>query len=431
MFGLVVLPCFDLHVRSMYVGLTVSMYNTPANPTSSKQRNSSSGLHSPAPHKKLTHFQTSTPPLLHKRLHERSKDASYDVVILLIPALRVQIHYKSIIGQTYSLPSSPSSLHLLPTPSTPQVLPGMPPIKVTPGTPISSSSPSCFPHPPSLTPPPKKGIFSVSFVVASTPEDVTLTPSLLEFVEQVVRPTIAATVSHEGGSSDSESTDESDREELGLNEAKKADESPAISFPVDVTIAFHIQPSTVCLSCQPHSRVHCVVQSPDVSFVVSFSLFSPRLMDGEVGGDSTVLHSVTFNNLYVTGCLKTFTMQLLSPQVFSLKQRDLDAPKMEKKEALSLTLGQALIHFSRKSVLTHTNSMHAASVDDTTTRSKLQVSGEYPRSIMCMYIVYTCTYMYILYTCTKCIHVCTYCIHVRSVYMYVHTVYMYVVYTCT
>ena len=332
------------------------------------------------------------------RLHERSKDASYDVVVLLIPALRVQIHYKSIIGQTYSLPSSPSSLHLLPTPSTPPVLPGMPQVKVTPGTPLSSSSPSCFPHPPSLAVPPKKGILSVSFVVASTPEDVTLTPSLLEFVEQVVRPTIAATVTHEGGSSDSESTDESDQEESELSEAKKAVESPAISFPVDVTIAFHIQPSTVCLSCQPHSRVHCVVQSPDVSFVVSFSLFSPRLMDGEVGGESAVPHSVvTFNNLYVTGCLKTFTMQLLSPQVSTLKLKDSDASKMEKREALSLTLGQALIHFSRKSVLSHRSSMHAASVEDTPTHSKLQVSGEYPRSIMCVYII--CTSKRIHLTC--------------------------------
>ena len=217
----------------------------------------------------------------------------------------------------------------------------------------------------------KRGIFSVSFVVASTPEDMTLTPSLLEFVEQVVRPTIAATVSAESrGSSDSDSTDESDSEEVEDRDTKTAEQTPAISFPVDVTISFHIQPSTVCLSCQPHSRVHCVVQSPDVSFVVSFSLFSPR----EVEGPLTSSAPVTFNNLYVTGCLKTFTLQLLSPQVSTLKQKDSDAPKIENKEALSLTLGQALTHLSRKSVLTQQSKMSPPG--SLTIHSKLQVSGE-------------------------------------------------------
>lgn len=310
--------------------------------------------------------------MLHKRLHERAKDSSYDTVILLIPALHVQVHYKSIIGESYNIPPSPSSLHLFPTPSTPPVVPGVPQVKVTPGTPVSPRQPLS-----SQDPPVKRGIFSVSLVVASTPEDMTLTPSLLEFVEQVVRPTIAATVSAESSdSSDSDSTDESDLEEVEDRDTKTAEQTPAISFPVDVTIAFHIQPSTVCLSCQPHSRVHCVVQSPDVSFVVSFSLFSPREVEGPLTS-SAPPSVVTFNNLYVTGCLKTFTLQLLSPQVSTLKQKDSDTPKIEKKEALSLTLGQALTHLSRKSVLTQQSKVSPpGNLSDSTIHSKLQLSGK-------------------------------------------------------
>jgi hypothetical protein len=120
-----------------------------------------------------------------------------------------------------------------------------------------------------------------------------------------------------------------------------------------------------------------MVCSPDVNFVISFSLFSTRKTEGalESPGPPSV---VTFNNLYVTGCLKTFTMQLLSPQASSLKQGSDSAQKMHDKEALSLTLGQALAHLSRTSVLTGASKTSpASSITDPSSHSKLQVSGIY------------------------------------------------------
>ena len=54
---------------------------------------------------------------------------------------------------------------------------------------------------------------------------------------------------------------------------------------------------------------------------------------------------VAFNNLYITGCMSTFVLELYSPQVSTLK-KPLREPTIEKKEALSLTLGQAFIHLS-------------------------------------------------------------------------------------
>ena len=316
---------------------------------------------------RVAHAALSTPPLLPRRLQGRAKDSGNDTVIILIPALNVQVHYQSIIGQSYQFPSPSSSIRLpTPTaPSHPQNIPySLPKARVTPETPLQ-------PHPPE--PPIKQGVLSISVVVASTPEDMTLTPSLLEFVEQVVRPTIAATVGAKpDSSSDSDSGEDSEPEEAEGGGKKAEEQAPAISFPVEVTIAFHMQPSTVCLSCRPHSRVHCIVRSPNVSFVVSFSLFSLRETEGVLS--STAPPSVvTFNNLYVTGCLKTFTMQLLSPQVSTLKQ---EPAKMETKEALSLTLGQALTHLSRKSVLAEAGKISpASSVDDYSSHSKLHVSG--------------------------------------------------------
>lgn len=277
----------------------------------------------------------------------------------------VQVHYKSIVGQSYQFPS-PSSSILLSTPTTGTATPSLAPnIKVTPGTPDSATQPG-FPM--------KRGVLSISFVVASTPEDMTLTPSLLEFVEQVVRPTIAATVDTKpDSSSDSDTGDDSEVEETGEEEPRAKEDAP-ISFPVDVTITFHMQPSTICLSCQPHSRVHCIVCSPNVNFVVSFSLFSQQEMKGVLPSPN-LTSVVTFNNLFVTGCLKTFTLQLLSPQVSTLKQHDSDTTKIEKKEALSLTLGQALTHLSRKSVLVASKTSPVNSMNDGSAHSKLQVSG--------------------------------------------------------
>ena len=224
----------------------------------------------------------------------------------------------------------------------------------------------------------KKGMLSISVVVASTPEDMTLTPSLLEFIEQVARPTIAATVGTKlDSSSESDSGEDSEVEETEKEELKDKADPPAISFPVDVTIAFEMLPSKVCLSCQPHSRVHCVVCSPNVNFVVSFSLFSARKAEGVLESPSPP-SVVSFNNLYVTGCLRTFTMQLLSPQASSLKQGSDSAPKMYDKEALSLTLGQALAHLSRTSVLAAPNKTSpTSSITESSSHSKLQVSGKY------------------------------------------------------
>ncbi|CAI8057302.1 Transmembrane protein KIAA1109 homolog [Geodia barretti] len=314
------------------------------------QRTSSPSLLAHAHYLMHTYCASSSSPLQPRKQQGGSAN---DTIIILIPALSVQVHYKSLIGESYQFPSPSSSLAPL-TPHFPEQQ--LPNIEISPGTPDSVAQAL------------KRGVLAVSVVVMSTPEDMTLTPSLLEFVEQVVRPTIAATA---GGKADSSSDGESEEESEGEEEedTREKTDTPPISFPVDVTIVFHMQPSRVCFSCQPHSQVHCIVCSPNVNFVVSFSLFSAREVEGAV--ISPTPHSVvTFNNLFVTGCLETFTLQVLSPQVSSLKQNESES-KTTDKEALSLTLGQALVHLSRKSVLV---ASRKGSPEASHSPSKLQVS---------------------------------------------------------
>lgn len=189
-----------------------------------------SGMHSPyTPHSRLRGNPS-----------ESYNNPSIVESVILIPALTVKAHYQSIVGRSYSnapIPKSPShsppanllSDHLLPV---------------------------------------KKGVLSISAVIASLPEPIRLSPSLLEFIEQVARPTIAATIISGSSASSTESEDESDP-------IPSSDNWP-LSFPVDVTLAFQIQPSTMHLTCQPQSLVECVIQSPDVNFVISFSLFTPQ-----------------------------------------------------------------------------------------------------------------------------------------------------------
>lgn len=329
-----------------------------------------------------------TDPYLSKGYSSKSSGVE---TLILIPALTVKAHYQSIVGRSYSqqqqtIPLSPSRLSPAPKVQSPTHLIQPPHDCSAPPTGQDDSKPAL---------PVKKGILSVSAVVASLPEDIKLTPSLLEFIERVARPTIAATVVTSSSSGDSDTDTESGGEEgEPVSQPQQTADSWPLSFPVHITLAFQIQPSTVYLTCRPHSRVECIIQSPDVNFVVSFSLFCPQQLEGAtnstIGGsppDSISLHSsslhhskaniVAFNNLYITGCLTTFVLQLYSPQVSTLKQPG--ETIMEKKEALSLTLGQAFIHLSRKSVLAlipGAGRGGVRSVDDYKPHNKLQVSGE-------------------------------------------------------
>ena len=301
--------------------------------------------------------------------------------VLLIPALEFKAHYHSVVGK--QPPRVSTSTHGSPA------VPRSPFSKEHPDT---SGMKGSFPLPTEAAkgtaalkdlPPLKKGMLSLSATVSSLPSNLELTPSIMEFIEQIAKPTIAAT-SFNSSSNESELEEEEEEEEGGSPLAAHhpaTTETTPISFPVDVIITFNIQPSTVQLSCKPHSRVQCLIQSPNVHVVVSFSLFSQEQLEQSATSDSISAHlaelatkTITFNNFHVTACLTTFALQLYSPQAQALREGE--ESKSENKEALSLTLGHALIHLSRKYVLAQSlRRSKVTSVDDYAVCNKMQVSS--------------------------------------------------------
>ena len=334
------------------------------------------------------HHSTLLPhsPLL--PIHRNSAEHKHVVEsVVLIPALTVRAHYQSIVGRSYSNLSASKSPRL-PSSSDRRTAAEE---KMT----ASSANPLLKATPPENLPV-KRGVLCLSAVVESLPEHIKLTPSLLEFIEQVAQPTLAAAAVSISSSTESVSN----AEEGGGGEGDEAVQTAMpISFPVDVTLTFCIQPSTVYLTCQPHSQVECTIQSPNVNFVISFSLFSHQMSDSPPNAldsfsptaslTSTNTRVVPFNKLYVTGCLSTFALQL-----YSLKHGAISATGS--REALGLTLGHALFHLSRNSVSAPMSTplksrKNTSCVENCHTHNKLHVSGilymfKYIYADSCLYL---------------------------------------------
>ena len=253
--------------------------------------------------------------------------------------------------------------------------------------------------------PVKKGVLSVTTTISSLPSDIELNPSILDFIEQVVRPiNISAREIETALPTELDEEEEKEDESNELPIVVKKSNSNPISFPVDICLNFQIHPSKIILTCNPHARVRCQIVIPTVSFIVSFSLFSKSHYDflpvmasprndsslsqsppnssitsqstaasgGQSGGNDDI---TTINDIIVTGCLQTFQLTLYTPNVQSSLLHNQAATQSEDKEVISLVLGQAYIHLSRSSVFVN-DSTPCKSVDDYATVEKLKVSGE-------------------------------------------------------
>lgn len=207
-----------------------------------------------------------------------------------------------------------------------------------------------------LSPPPtqpsKKGSLLFSVNIESLPAEMKLQPSLLEFMEQVMKPL--------KGNADSSISNDSDSAESDSESGPALPQSPTapatISFPVEVTIFFHVKPSMVTLSCQPYSRVECSIAVPDVNLCCSFTLFSPQLAENSTSrlssssSTSVLSRNVQpFNNLCVSGAVQAFSFNIFNPSIYSTAQTDQSSTET-KKEVIGLTLGLASVHVSRQAV---------------------------------------------------------------------------------
>lgn len=118
----------------------------------------------------------------------------------------------------------------------------------------------------------------------SVPEETIISPHILDFLEQTLEPIPLSVIQQKGSGvgpqpqSSSEGMAASQQQEAATRVSAAAaseDEDDAVtstyyaSFPVDVIVYFHMQPSTFRFSCQPVSRVECMLRLPALDIVFS------------------------------------------------------------------------------------------------------------------------------------------------------------------
>ena len=259
-----------------------------------------------------------------KLLTSRSPVARDLDVTIFIPAVQFHAHYYSSLVSELRVSTSESRM--------------------------SRAKSVNFRFPPSPVPPSKKGSLLMSFNIDSLPAEMKLQPSLLEFMEQVMKPLKGNADSGVSNDSDSAQSDS----ESGTGLPQPLDTPTTLSYPIEVTIFFHVKPSMVTLSCQPYSRVECNIAVPDVNLCCSFVLCSPQLVENSASrlpssSSSSLSGNVRFfNNLCVSGAVQAFSFNIFNPNISSTARADNTTET--KKEVIGLRLGLASVHISRRAV---------------------------------------------------------------------------------
>lgn len=141
----------------------------------------------------------------------------------------------------------------------------------------------------------KRAALFAWIILQSIPEETIISPHILEFLEQTLEPI----------PSNIESFTANNPINMDLLQTNYV---AYASFPVDVIVYFHMQPSTFRFSCLPVSRVECMLQLPSLDIVFS----SKRHEDNQSNiGDSD--KGASAGGLSVTGCLADFNVYIFHP----------------------------------------------------------------------------------------------------------------------
>ena len=97
--------------------------------------------------------------------------------------------------------------------------------------------------------------------IQSLPKEMVVRPSLLDFLEKALEPIIQANDTEDGFSENVSS--------LSGTGSFVSSGSELYSFPVDVIAFIRIQPSDILFSCQPVSKVECLVKIPSLDFAIT------------------------------------------------------------------------------------------------------------------------------------------------------------------
>ncbi|KAK5638052.1 hypothetical protein RI129_012347 [Pyrocoelia pectoralis] len=191
----------------------------------------------------------------------------------------------------------------------------------------------------------KKASLFAWMTLQSVPEETIVSPHILEFLEQTLEPIPAKTFSATGNNS-MLSSGEQDLSTYG--------NYVYASFPVDVIVYFHMQPSTFRFSCLPVSRVECMLQLPSLDIVFSSKRAEDELLQSEFR-DDTPNSATAVGGLSVTGCLSDFSVYIFHPyggKKSALKEAQWSPlSDSERKDSLSINVEFVKFHLSRSRML--------------------------------------------------------------------------------
>uniref|UniRef100_A0AAG5DBD8 Bridge-like lipid transfer protein family member 1 C-terminal domain-containing protein n=1 Tax=Anopheles atroparvus TaxID=41427 RepID=A0AAG5DBD8_ANOAO len=220
----------------------------------------------------------------------------------------------------------------------------------------------------------KRATLFAWMTLQSIPEETIISPHILEFLEQTLEPIPSSKIS--GGVSGLNSSAVGSGTG-GSGGAPGPGTGPAgapsnpvnlqmlehnyaavyASFPVDVVVYFHMQPSTFRFSCLPVSRVECMLQLPSLDII-----FSSNRQDDEASsnpGDTTNPsggggggEGKVAGGLSVTGCLADFNVYIFHPyggKKSNLKEAHQFSPlaDSERKDSLSINVEFVKFHITR------------------------------------------------------------------------------------
>ncbi|KAJ8982559.1 hypothetical protein NQ317_005030 [Molorchus minor] len=186
----------------------------------------------------------------------------------------------------------------------------------------------------------KKASLFAWMTLQSVPEETIISPHILEFLEQTLEPIPIKTLSETG-----ESLLPTDQDLTNYGNYVYA------SFPVDVIVYFHMQPSTFRFSCLPVSRVECLLQLPSLDIVFSSKRAEDELFCSEFGDGTPNSAATAIGGLSVTGCLSDFSVYIFHPyggKKSALKEAQWSPlSDSERKDSLSINVEFVKFHLSR------------------------------------------------------------------------------------
>lgn len=213
----------------------------------------------------------------------------------------------------------------------------------------SGGAAPCAPRKPGI----KKASLFAWMTLQSIPEETIISPHILEFLEQTLEPIPSKTtnINSAGQSTTVFSGSETLNTDITGGGSSGYGTYVYTSFPVDVIVYFHMQPSTFRFSCLPVSRVECMLQLPSLDIVFSSKRAEEETF-GEFGGQAAFTPATAVGGLSVTGCLADFSVYIFHPYGGGKKSGLKEAQwsplaDSERKDSLSINVEFVKFHLSR------------------------------------------------------------------------------------